>query len=222
MFLLSADYTVLEALGYSMSLIELVGTVFGLISVYLASRAHIATWPTGMINQWSFFILFWQLQLYSVALLQLVFFAMAVYGWVQWAGAAGQGDKHRKPIGMLSHKGWWWSLIALAAGWLIWGTLMTRAHHWMPAVFPKAATAAYFDALIAVASVIAITLMARKVAQCWLFWILVNSLSVVMYVWQGVLLVALEFVMFLILAVYGYRHWCHYASHKPAPVASNT
>lgn len=192
-----------------MSLIELVGTLFGLVSVYLASRAHIGTWPAGMINQWSFFVLFWQVQLYSVALLQVVFFAMAVYGWWQWAVVAKRQNNAQgsKPVGALTRRGWVWALMVLLFGWLIWGALLNRVHHWVPELFPKAAAAAYLDALITVASVIAITLMAKKVVQCWLFWIFVNSLSIVMYAWQGVVLVAIEYVMFWILAVYGFFHW---------------
>lgn len=205
--LLSVEFTVFTAWGYAMSLIELVATLFGIASVFLASRANIATWPVGIINQWSFFALFWQVQLYSVALLQILFFAMALYGWWQWKFSANSGDTEDIRPKSLSTRGWVCSVLALMTAWLMWGTVMNNIHHWLPSFFPEAAAYAYLDSLITVASVIAIILMANKIVQCWLFWIFVNTLSVVMYALQDVFLVAIEYVIFWVLALYGYVHW---------------
>jgi len=44
------DNIAFEAIGYPISYVELIGTLFGLISVYLASRANIFTWPTGSLK----------------------------------------------------------------------------------------------------------------------------------------------------------------------------
>jgi nicotinamide mononucleotide transporter len=49
-----------EILGYPISYVELLGTIFGLISVYFASRANILTWATGIVNELFFYILFYQ------------------------------------------------------------------------------------------------------------------------------------------------------------------
>ena len=63
-----------EVIGYPVSYVELIGTLFGLISVYFASRANILTWPTGIINEFFLFILFFQVQLYADMFLQVYFF----------------------------------------------------------------------------------------------------------------------------------------------------
>ena len=68
--------------GYPVSYVELIGTIFGLISVYLASRANIFTWSTGIVNEFFLFLLFFQVQLYPDMLLQLFFFATTLYGLV--------------------------------------------------------------------------------------------------------------------------------------------
>src|SRR5690349_24874971 len=76
--------TAFEIIGYQISYVELIGTLFGFISVYFASKANILTWSTGIINELFLFILFFQIQLYADMFLQLYFFAVTIYGWRKW------------------------------------------------------------------------------------------------------------------------------------------
>jgi nicotinamide mononucleotide transporter len=71
-------------LGYPISYVELIGTLFGLVSVYFASRANILTWGTGIVNEIFLFILFFQVQLYADMFLQIYFFVVTLYGWYNW------------------------------------------------------------------------------------------------------------------------------------------
>ena len=65
-----------EIIGYQISYVELIGTLFGLISVYLATKTNILTWATGIINELFLFILFFQVQLYADMFLQVFFFVV--------------------------------------------------------------------------------------------------------------------------------------------------
>ena len=80
----SLNQTLVEVLGYPLSFLELFGTLTGLVTVWLAARAHILTWPTGLINNLAFFLIFYQVQLYSDMLLQIYFFVISLYGWWYW------------------------------------------------------------------------------------------------------------------------------------------
>jgi len=80
MYWLSIENICCTLLGYSLSYVELVGTVTGLVSVWLAARANILTWPVGIINVLAFFILFYQVRLYSDMALQVYFLATTIYG----------------------------------------------------------------------------------------------------------------------------------------------
>ena len=73
-----------EITGYQVSYLEMIGTSFGLLSVYFASRANILTWTTGIINELFLFILFFQVQLYADMFLQVYFFVVTLYGWYNW------------------------------------------------------------------------------------------------------------------------------------------
>ena len=72
---------VLQFLGYPVSYVELIGTLFGLASVYFASRANILTWGTGIVNEVFLFLLFFQIQLYADMFLQIYFFVVTLFGW---------------------------------------------------------------------------------------------------------------------------------------------
>lgn len=63
--LVSIETICFELLGYAVSCVELIGALTGLVSVYLAARSSIWTWPTGLINVTCLFLIFFQVQLYS-------------------------------------------------------------------------------------------------------------------------------------------------------------
>src|SRR4051812_36043281 len=73
-----------SVMGYPLSYIELIGTLFGLISVYYASKADILTWPAGIINEIFLFVLFYQVQLYADMFLQVYFLVVTAFGWYKW------------------------------------------------------------------------------------------------------------------------------------------
>ncbi len=95
------DSIFFTVLNYPVSYVEFIGTLAGLISVWLAAKSSIWTWATGLVNVICFFVIFYQVQLYSDMLLQAYFFAMSIYGWIVW----GKQDKQEaNPITHLSTK----------------------------------------------------------------------------------------------------------------------
>ncbi|MBK9960819.1 MAG: nicotinamide mononucleotide transporter [Saprospiraceae bacterium] len=77
----NVGHTMFSLLGYPVSYMEFVGTVFGIAGVWLAAKANILTWPVGLVNIILFFLIFYQVQLYSDMFLQIYFFMISLYGW---------------------------------------------------------------------------------------------------------------------------------------------
>lgn len=71
--------------GYDLSWIEAVGTIAGLLCIWLASLEKISNYFFGLVNVTLFAIIFFQIQLYASLLLQLFFFAANIYGWYAWS-----------------------------------------------------------------------------------------------------------------------------------------
>jgi len=95
----------------------------------------------------------------------------------------------------------------IAAVTLVVGTLISRIHLILPQVFDHPATYPYIDTFIAISSILATILLARRIFETWVLWIAVDITSIGLYSVKGVKLIALEFVIFLALAVLGIYSW---------------
>src|SRR5678815_3571054 len=194
-------FTVLE---HPVSYVEFIGTVLGLISVFLAARANIFTWPTGIANAIFFMVIFYQIHLYSDMFLQMYFCAMGVYGWFTWKYRAEHAQSAIRTLSNTNRL----RLAALVAGAvLVIGTLISQIHLLLPQIFDHPASFPYIDTFVAVSSVLAVILLARRIFETWVLWILVDVTSIGLYSVKGVKLIALEFVIFLVLAALGVLSW---------------
>ena len=191
-------------LGHGVSYVEFIGTVLGLISVFLASRANIFTWPTGIANAIFFLVIFYQIHLYSDMFLQMYFCCMGVYGWFSWKNKA---EHHHSEIQTLTKRQRLWIGVLITLVVVVVGTLISQIHLILPQVFDHPASYPYVDTFIAISSILATILLARRIFETWVLWILVDITSIGLYSVKGVKLIAFEFVIFLGLAVLGIITW---------------
>lgn len=194
-------FTILE---HPVSYVEFIGTLLGLISVFLAARANIFTWPTGIANAIFFLVIFYQIHLYSDMFLQMYFCGMGVYGWFSWKNKT---ERYQSSVSTLSNTNRLRLAAFIASITLVVGTLISQIHLLLPQVFASPASFPYVDTFIAVSSILATILLARRVFETWVLWILVDITSIGLYSIKGVKLIALEFVIFLALAVLGILSW---------------
>lgn len=202
--LFSIETIFFELLGYPVSYLEFAGALSGLISVYYAARSNILTWSTGLVNVTCFFLIFYQVQLYSDMFLQAYFFAASVYGWVVWNRQDKQGEN---PIKLLSGRQRLLTLLALIVSTLVAGTLVANIHLYLPHLFVKPASFPYLDTFIAVLSILATLFLARRILENWVLWIVVDILSVGLFATKGVMLIAGEYFIFLCIASFGLYNW---------------
>ena len=197
------NHVFFEILNYPVSYIEFVGTLAGIIAVFLAAKSNIYTWPIGLINIVLFFIIFYRVHLYSDMFLQVYFFAIGIYGWIYWL----KKNTIEVKIKLLSHRQriQWSICIVLAT--LLLGFCISKIHIWLPTLFPNPAAFAYADTFVAVTSVVANTLMARRILENWILWILVDIICVYLYFSKGIIFVSFEYLIFLGLAIYGHIRW---------------
>jgi len=194
-------FTVFE---HPVSYVEFIGTLLGLISVFLAARANIFTWPTGIANAIFFLVIFYQIHLYSDMFLQMYFCGMGVYGWFSWKYKA---DHHQSAIRTLSTTNRLRLAAFIAVVTLVVGTLISQIHLILPQVFDHPASYPYIDTFIAISSILATILLARRIFETWVLWVIVDISSIGLYSVKGVKLIAVEFVIFLCLAALGVASW---------------
>ncbi len=197
--------TFIRFYGYRMSYIEFFGTLLGLVSVWLATRENIHTWTTGIFNVIAYFIIYYQISLYSDMFLQLFFLATSIIGLLQWQKRKGAGNV--KITGFLDKKYLPGMIVSILAFALLLGFYMSGIHNHFPDFFSVPASFPYADAFIAVLSIYATFLMAFKKTECWILWILVDMVSVVLYFQKGVLFISIEYMIFLLMACMGLYQW---------------
>ena len=196
------ENTVIELFGYSISYFELIGTLFGLVSVYYATRANILTWATGIVNEIFLFILFFQVQLYADMFLQVYFFAVTLYGWYIW-----KAKTTEIKISEIQLSPNLYLLAAIVVGSIISGFLFKNIHLILPQYFTKQAAYPFTDSFVMVSSIVATILLAFKKIENWYLWISVDVICVVLYFKKGIYFLSFEYLIFLGLASYGFYNW---------------
>lgn len=204
MSLLDINYILFKIGDYPLSFIELFGTIFGLLSVYWAARANIFTWPAGILNEFGFFVLFYQVQLYADMFLQVFFFAVTIFGWRNW-----QKNKQESEVRVSQMRNNWrlYYLLILVVGTALLGWEMSQLHTQLPNYFPQKAAYPYPDAFTTMTSVLATFLLAQRRWESWLLWILVDIVAVILYTYKGIYVIAGEYVIFLVIASFGLYNW---------------
>ena len=188
--------------GYPVSYVEAIATLFGLISVYLASRAHVFTWSTGIVNEFFLSLVFFQVQLYADVLLQVYFFVVSVYGWCHWNTLKQHTIKNKMEL-----KSVFGLLALLAFATAIAGYTVARLHVLLPDYVYIPAAYPYTDSFIMVASIMATLLLAQRRIENWFLWIAIDVVCVMLYYKKEIYFLSLEYLIFLGMATYGYFHW---------------
>lgn len=181
-----------------MSVWEILGTVLGVVGVWLMIRENIWGWPVGLVQVAVYGWVFFDAKLYSDAILQACFFAIQAYGWVHWLRGRHTAAHSDLPVTRLRSAALAAWIAAGAFGTAAWGTFM---HRTTDAVLP------YWDAFILVFSLIAQWLQARKILENWAGWVVVNSVAVGVYWAKDLRLTAGLYVIFWAMAVWGWRAW---------------
>lgn len=225
----------LGAGGYDLSWIEAVGTIAGLLCIWLASLEKIVNYVFGLINVTLFAIIFFQIQLYASLLLQLFFFAANLYGWYAWSRQTSQNEAELQIRWLPLPKALAWLAacvvaIALMTVYIdpVFAVLTRVAVNVMQGlgmnvVMPTLQPDAYpfWDSCMMVLSIAAMVLMTRKYVENWLLWVIINVISVAIFTLQGVYAMALEYLILTFIAINGSRMWMNSARERGSRALSH-
>lgn len=188
----------------------------GILYVILAAKESIWCWPAAFVSTLIYTVLFWTGLLPMQSLLNAYYLIMAVYGFIIWRGhqprtansplpqasvTSPQASTPAQNNLVISTRSWPFHVAFVCVGVLlsvgIGGYLATFENVRLP----------YLDATVTVFSVMTTVLMARKVLENWLYWIIIDSAAIALYWQTGYYVTIVMFSVYLALAVYGYLHW---------------
>lgn len=179
-----------------MSTLEIFATIFTLACVFFAVKLKSIQYPLGIIGTVLYFFVFWDIQLYFSAWLQVFFTIVQFYGWWYW----NYGDKGREP--KVTKIGWKRFTVVTSSVTVLFALLTS----YVASVYSDARMP-FFDALIFGASVIAQWYLDRKKLQTWIVWALVDVVSIWLYYSQGLMLTTGIYVVLLVNTIWGWKTW---------------
>jgi nicotinamide mononucleotide transporter len=179
-----------------LSAFELFAAVITAWSIWLATRENIWYYPTGLVALVMYTWVYFNAKLYAESLLQVVCLVLMIYGWYEWL----HGGAHKSELPVSRTPRWAW-MAGITAGVL--GSAIVIAFQLRFTDNPNP----YVDSSLFVWSLVAQWMTARKWIENWILWILVNTVSVPLYVIRGLWPTAVLYVVLWILAFVGYVKW---------------
>jgi nicotinamide mononucleotide transporter len=178
--------------------LELIGILFGLLSVWYAKKNTVWVYPTGMISTAIFVYLLLKWALLGDMIINAYYFVMSVYGWYYWSKKEEEVIVH--PITTTSKKEVKTAVLLFVASILF--------VFWVYQAFDKWKDwTVYVDTFTTAIFFVGMGLMARRKIEHWLFWIVGDIISIPLYFFKGLTLTSFQYIIFTLIAIYGYRSW---------------
>ncbi|PKQ65542.1 hypothetical protein BZG02_00610 [Labilibaculum filiforme] len=177
------------------NIIEIIGTIAGLIFLYLEIKQNKWLWPVGLLTSIMYIYVFFVAKLYADMSLQFYYVFISIYGWIVWSKGT---TKKELPVRRLSKELF---LILFGASMLIYIAISFVLVNYTDGSIP------YWDAFTTALSIVATWMLARKILEQWLVWVIVNAVSLGLYLYKGLYPTSVLFFFYTVLAVVGYVQW---------------
>ena len=178
--------------------LEVIAIVFGLLSVLFSKQNNILVFPTGIISTLIFVYLLLKWGLLGDMMINAYYFIMSIYGWFIWTRKV--DEAHVTPITKTTFSekkiGTAIFFVTLLFVYLVY-QVFDKWTHWV----------AYIDTFTTAIFFVGMWLMARRKLENWIFWIIGNTISVPLYFYKGFTLTSFQYLIFTIIAVFGYLAW---------------
>ena len=183
--------------GSPVTWLEIVAFVLAVWMVVANIRVNPIAWPLAIVSSMLYLALFSGSRLYGEAALQLVFIVVAGWGWWQWLrGTAADGSALK--VRTLTARGRWLMVGIFAIAWPVVGLFLKRHTN---------TDVPWWDAFPTAGSLIGQWLLGRKYVENWPIWVVVNGVSVGLFVYKGLWLTTVLYSVFIVMSFIGWRAW---------------
>lgn len=185
--------------GLKTSPLELISFLLAVTTVALNIRQKHWAWLFSIASSATYAVVFYDARLYGDMGLQFVFIVVSIWGWSAWLSGRGNGSGNAPlTVTRLAPGARAWVLVAWLAGFVLLSTFLDQ---FTDTDVPHA------DAFLTAGSLLGQLLLARKKLENWHIWIAVDILYVGLYVYKGLMLTAVLYGVFVLLAIAGLRTW---------------
>lgn len=190
-------------------LLEYFGVLTGLLYLLLEIRQHRAMWVVGFLTSLVYVFVFFFSKIYADMGLNIYYVAISIYGFWQWTRqnkkrlAAVIPDQASRPNEKILYRNltlplFTGILFAIAA---IYALLYYLLHDFTDSPIPAG------DAFTTAVGIVATWMLARRIIEHWIFWIIVNCVSVYLYYLRGLYPTMFLYICYALLAAVGLYTW---------------
>lgn len=181
---------------FQTTLPELTAVLFGLLSVWFMKKERIIAFPLGIINVLIYVYIFFANKLYANAGINGYFFFMTVYGWYNWSRKI-----KTKPAVRIAESSRIALLINLVAVFILFFIIRNLLIRYTESTVPS------WDAFTTAIYMVAQWLLSQKKIENWIFWIVADTIMVILCIHEGLLFTAIQYFVFTIIATLGFLEW---------------
>jgi len=175
---------------------EITAVIFAILYLVLAVKQNILCWICGIISSILYFFILRSVDLYMEAYLQIFYVFMGFYGWNQWKiGVSSSGSFLVNTWNKFQH---------------FYAISMIFILSYISAILLRTFTDAalpFFDALVTWGSVVATYMVAKKLLENWIYWLVIDSISILLFISRDLWPTALLFGIYIIIIIFGYLAW---------------
>ncbi|NBC83213.1 MAG: nicotinamide riboside transporter PnuC [Bacteroidetes bacterium] len=177
--------------------IEVIGTILGLLYLYFSIKGNIWLWFFGLATSAVYVYVFYVSKLYADMSLNVYYVLVSIYGFINWK-FIGNDDSKILAIKKLDKNGY---LLSISITLLLFICIGYMLDNFTDSDIP------YLDAFTTAASVVATWMLARKIIDHWLFWIVIDATSLGIYIYKELYATVVLFIIYTIMAIAGYMSW---------------
>ncbi len=176
--------------------VEALAAILAIIYLLLAVQQDVKCWSAAILSSSLYFYVMYSAGLYMEAYLQIFYIIMAIYGWSQWYNPKSEEQVFVVRTWKINQHFLAIFLIVIMA--YLSGSLLNI---YTNAAFP------FIDSLTTWGAIFATYMVAKKLLENWVYWFVIDSISVMLFMSRGLILTSLLFFIYLFIIYFGYKKW---------------
>lgn len=190
--------------------LQIIGVVLGLLYLYLEYKANIWLWVVGLVMPIVHGVLYFRSGLYADCSMQIYYILAGLYGLAMWrrkgGGVSTKGKSSSQSENSASALPISKTPLPIWAGIVGVYALLHVAIYLLLVSFTDS-NVPFWDSLTTALCIVAYWMLSRKYVEQWLVWLVVDVVTVGLYLYKDIPLTASLYLIYSVLAVVGYRRW---------------
>ncbi|MGP1435010.1 MAG: nicotinamide riboside transporter PnuC [Phocaeicola sp.] len=178
------------------NLLEVTGTLVGLVYLWLEYKASIWLWVAGIIMPTIYIFVYYKAGLYADFGINVYYLIAAVYGLALWK--RGTAKKKELPITFMPKNVYLPLIVVFIVALLLIAWILIRFTD---------SNVPWWDSFTTALSIVGIWMLAKKYIEQWFTWIAVDAVSCGLYIYKELYFTSVLYGLYTVIAVLGYFKW---------------